>query len=264
MAQVAHVPHPAPDFMFRSLVVTRRTTATGRKSATFAISITAHALLVAAILIVPLLFYDALPQPGGAILTAFFVAPPDIAPPPPPPPPPAPAVRAAIKPPAPLPSAAPTAFVAPLETPAEIREEEGLDLGFGVEGGVPGGVEGGVPGGVLGGIVGGVMPEAPPPPRVVRVGGHVVAPKLLKRVQPVYPELAKNARVSAVIILEAQVDTRGYVKTVHVLRGHPLLDEYALAAVRQWRYQPLLLNGEPAEFILTVTVIFSIVQANAQ
>jgi protein TonB len=61
--------------------------------------------------------------------------------------------------------------------------------------------------------------------------------------------------------MEAHVDTRGYVKSVKVLRGHPLFDEAALEAVRQWRYKPLLLNGEPTEFILTATIIFNVQQA---
>lgn len=130
-----------------------------------------------------------------------------------------------------------------------------------MEGGVPGGVEGGVPGGVLGGVVGGLplepLPKAPPP-RVVRVGGKMVAPELVRRVSPAYPELARLARVDGVVILEAQVDIRGRVKTVKVLRGQPLLDEAAIEAVKRWRYRPLLLNGVPTEFILTVTLMFNL------
>lgn len=148
----------------------------------------------------------------------------------------------------------PAAFTAPIDVPTEVKEERGIDLG--VEGGVPGGVEGGVTGGVVGGIVGGLPAEAAPPPKVVRVGGLLVAPKMVHKVEPVYPELAMQARLQGLVILEAQVDTRGQVKTVRVLRGAPLLDDAAIEAVKQWRYQPLLLNGEPTEFILTVTVTF--------
>jgi periplasmic protein TonB len=61
--------------------------------------------------------------------------------------------------------------------------------------------------------------------------------------------------------MEARVDIHGIVRNVHVLRGHPLFDEAATAAVSQWRYRPLLLNGEATEFIVTVTLIFSIVPA---
>jgi protein TonB len=94
---------------------------------------------------------------------------------------------------------------------------------------------------------------------VVRVGGGIVAPRLVQRVDPEYPALAMRARLKAVVILEAQVDTRGQVKSVRVLRGAPFFDEPALAAVQAWRYQPLLLNGVPTEFILTVTVAFNLV-----
>ena len=147
--------------------------------------------------------------------------------------------------------------MAPVEVPEAIAPEESLDLG-GVEGGVPGGVEGGVPGGVVGGIVGGLPSEAPAPaaPRVVRIGGLIVAPKLVHRVDPEYPDLARQARLQAMVIMEAWVSVDGHVKSVKVLRGAVLLDEPAMAAVRQWRYRPLFLNGEPTEFLLTVTVSF--------
>jgi protein TonB len=126
---------------------------------------------------------------------------------------------------------------------------------------VPGGVEGGVPGGVVGGVVGGLPSEAPPPPaKVVRIGGQIKEPKRIRYVQPVYPDLAVQSRVSALVILEAEVDVRGFVRAVKLLRGHPLFDEAAMEAVKQWRYQPLLLNGEPTGFVLTVTINFNLQQ----
>jgi protein TonB len=241
--------------LFQSLVLTEPEKHAGRKSATLGISIVLHTLLVIAVAIVPLLFYDVLPSQEA--LKAFFVAPLEVAPPPPPPPPPPEGARAMVR-------AAPRVevqpqqgFVAPVEVPNEIRPEEGLDLGEGIAGGV----EGGVPGGVVGGVVGGLPSEAPPPPaRVVRIGGQIAQPKLIRQVKPVYPDLAVQSRVSALVILEAEVDTRGYVRTVKVLRGHPLFDDAAIEAVKQWRYQPLLLNGEPTGFILTVTVNFNLQQ----
>jgi periplasmic protein TonB len=261
MAQVTHMsPNPVSDFLFQSLNVVRPVPGTASKGLTLAVSATVHGLLVAAIVLVPLFFYDAIPQPSESIMKAFFVSPVEIAPAPPPPPPPAPAIRAAIKAPVPVPVpvALPT-FVAPIEVPEGIRAPESIDLGFGVEGGVPGGVEGGVPGGVVGGIVGGAMPlAAPPPAKFVRVGGNIVTPKILKKVAPEYPELARASRLGAIIIVEAQVDTRGLVQSVSVLRGHPLFDEPAAAAVKQWRYRPLLLNGQPTPFIVTITLTFAI------
>jgi periplasmic protein TonB len=144
-------------------------------------------------------------------------------------------------------------FTAPIETPDEVKPEEGIDLG--VEGGVPGGVEGGVPGGVVGGVVGG-LPDAPPPPQAVRVGGQIKEPKKLKNVPPTYPEIAKQARVQGVVILECTISPQGKVTDVKVLRGIPLLDQAAIDAVKQWVYSPTLLNGVPVPVIMTVTVNF--------
>ena len=119
------------------------------------------------------------------------------------------------------------------------------------------GVVSGVPNGVVGSLMGDLPTSAPlPPPRVVRINSGIAAPRLVRRVDPAYPAIAVAARVSATVQLEAEVDARGEVARVSVERGHPLFDEAAVAAVRQWRYQPLLLNGEPTGFILTVTVRF--------
>ena len=147
--------------------------------------------------------------------------------------------------------------MAPVEVPQEIRPEESLDLG--VEGGVAGGVEGGVPGGVVGGVVGG-LPDAPPPPpqQAVRVGGQIKEPKKLKNVNPVYPDIARQARVQGVVILECTISPQGKVTDVKVLRGIPLLDQAAVEAVRQWVYTPTLLNGVPVPVIMTVTVNFKL------
>jgi protein TonB len=147
----------------------------------------------------------------------------------------------------------PPKFTAPVEVPEEIVPEEGIDLG--VEGGVPGGVEGGVPGGVVGGVVGG-LPDAPPPQQAVRVGGQIKEPKKLKDVKPVYPDIAKQARVQGVVILECTISPQGKVTDVKVLRGIPLLDAAAIDAVKQWVYTPTLLNGVPVPVIMTVTVNF--------
>jgi periplasmic protein TonB len=239
--------------LFQSLILTSPEKHTGRAGTTLAVSVLFHTLLVLAIAIVPLLFYDALPSQDA--LKAFFVAPLEVAPPPPPPPPPPSGPRPVAKAAPKIVQQTPQSFVAPIEVPTEIKPEESLDLGLE---GVPGGVEGGVPGGVVGGVVGG-LPQAPPPPeRVVRIGGQIAQPRLIRKVSPVYPDLAVQSRLSGMVILEAEVDTRGFVRTVKVLRGHPLFDEPAMDAVKKWRYQPLLLNGQPTAFILTVTVSFAL------
>jgi len=248
-------------FRFTAAVGDTGESSASRKGATFAASMVFHSIIAVTIVIVPILASDMMPTPSDSVLKAFFVQPGEMAPPPPPPPPPAPGPRPTIKTQAP-PTPADAAFVAPIETPAEIKPEQNLDFSFGVEGGVAGGVEGGVPGGVVGGIVGGMPNEGPPPPRqLVRVGGNVKTPKKIKTVSPVYPELAKASRLSATIILEAEVDARGVVTAVKILRGHPLFDQAVEEAVKQWRYQPLLLNGEPTAFVVTVTFPFTLTNA---
>jgi TonB family protein len=101
-------------------------------------------------------------------------------------------------------------------------------------------------------------PDAPPPLRAVRVGGWLKEPTKLQDVRPVYPDIAKQARVQGVVILDCTISPQGKVTDVKVLRGHPLLDDAATKAVKQWRYQPTLLNGEPVPVIMTVTVNFSL------
>ena len=215
------------------------------------VSVVIHGLLVLLIVVVPLLMSDEIPDPTS-VVKAFFVEP--TAPPPPPPPPPPPAPKAAVTPKIPpRPVETNQQFTAPVDMPQEIRPEEGIDLG--VEGGVPGGVEGGVPGGVVGGVVGG-LPDAPPPAQAVRVGGQIKEPKKLKNVAPVYPDIAKQARVQGVVILECTISPQGKVTDVKILRGIPLLDQAATDAVKQWVYTPTLLNGVPVPVIMTVTVNF--------
>jgi protein TonB len=116
---------------------------------------------------------------------------------------------------------------------------------------VVGGVLGGVVGGVLGGVVGEV--EAP-----VRAVGEIKPPKLIKQVDPLYPEIARQARVEGIVIIEAQTDIYGRVVKVKVLRSIPLLDQSAIDAVRQWVYEPMVINGRPRGVIFTVTVRFQL------
>jgi periplasmic protein TonB len=221
-----------------------------RRSLTGPVSIAIHLAGLAALVLVPILASTELPAPTTGV-RAFLVEPPAIAPPPPPPPP-APAAAAARPVPAP---SAPARFVAPVSTPDSITPEEGLDLG--VEGGVAGGVEGGVEGGVVGGIIGG-LPEAPPPAQPLRVGGNISEPKKLRHVAPEYPDLARQARIQGMVIVEAMIGADGRVGDVSILRSLPMLDEAAVAAVKQWVYAPTLLNGIPVPVIMTITVRFSL------
>jgi periplasmic protein TonB len=222
-----------------------------RKRSLAPLSIAVHLAGLGALLLVPVLSPAELPEPTAG-LRAFLVEPPSVSAPPPPPPPPAPAAAATR--PTPRASEAPR-FVAPVEVPESIAPEAGIDLG--VEGGAPGGVEGGVEGGVVGGIIGG-LPAAPPPPAApVRVGGQIKEPTKLKHVAPDYPDLALQARVKGVVIVEALIGPDGRVNEVTVLQGVPLLDQAAVKAVRQWVYTPTLLNGIPVPVIMTVTLRFN-------
>jgi TonB family protein len=111
------------------------------------------------------------------------------------------------------------------------------------------------------------LPPPPPPPlpapattkdelEPVRIGGAIREPHKVKNVAPVYPDIARLARVQGTVVLEAVIDPRGNVTSVRVLRGAPLLDAAAMEAVRQWRYTPTLLEGRPVPVIMTITVNF--------
>src|ERR1041385_1962224 len=109
----------------------------------------------------------------------------------------------------------------------------------------------------------GPPPPPPPAPPVVRTepfrqGGMVQAANLIYQVNPVYPPLARQARVRGVVLMEAVISREGLIESLRVVSGHPLLNQVALDAVRQWKYRPTMLNGEPVEVITTVTVTFTL------
>ena len=147
--------------------------------------------------------------------------------------------------------------LAPVAVPDGIAEE----TGFGVDG-MPGGIDGGVDYGADAGILSAIAgdsffaPVGAPVEPVVRAAGDVKPPRLVKRVEPDYPALAREARIEGIVILEATTDVYGRVVNVRVLRPVPWLDEAAVAAVRQWVYEPLMLNGRPRPETFTVTVRF--------
>jgi protein TonB len=89
------------------------------------------------------------------------------------------------------------------------------------------------------------------------VGGNVQQANLLEQVRPQYPPLARQARIQGVVVLEAVINKEGTVDNLKVITGHPLLINAALDAVKQWRYKPTMLNGEPVEVVTTITVNFA-------
>ena len=220
--------------------------------------------MIGVFVILPMIYFDVLP---AATLQSFLVAPP---PPPPPPPPPAQTQQPKVV------KVIPRQFdagklMAPKTIPkeiAQIREDElpPPSTGVGVVGGVAGGMAGGSVGGVLGGIIGGVPSAAPPPPpppkpltpQRIRVGGNVQAANLITKITPPYPPLAKQARIQGTVELSAIIGKDGRVQDLKVVRGHPLLVQSALEAVKNWIYRPTMLNGEPVEVSTTIDVNFTL------
>jgi periplasmic protein TonB len=145
----------------------------------------------------------------------------------------------------------------------------GSSVSGGVIGGIPGGVSGGVPGGVPGGVIGGIInspPSAVPPldskpgvpPSRITIGGNVQQSKLISQTRPVYPPMAKQARISGVVHLAAIISKEGNVIDLMVISGHPLLIPSAIEAVKTWVYQTTLLNGEPVEVATQIDVNYTL------
>jgi protein TonB len=164
-------------------------------------------------------------------------------------------------------------LMAPKEIPkqiAMIKEDEMPPPSAGVVGGVSGGIPGGAGGGVIGGIIGAVSAAAPPPPppkvekpitpQRIRVGGNVQAANLVRKVTPVYPPLAKQARIQGTVRFTAIIGKDGTIQNLQLVSGHPLLVSAAQDAVRQWVYKPTLLNGEPVEVVTQIDVNFTLSQ----
>lgn len=99
------------------------------------------------------------------------------------------------------------------------------------------------------------QPATPTP-----VGGDVQMAKLLRKVIPLYPPLAKSARISGVVRLIGTIGKDGTIQNLEVVSGHPILVQAALEAVRQWVYKPTLLNGNPVEVIAPIQVSFTLGQ----
>lgn len=221
-----------------------------RRSLQVGVSVAIHTLIVGALLVVPLLRDTPLPDPTH-VVRAFFVTPSSASPPPPPPPAPASKPASHV---APVTQAVSrSALVAPTQIPDSVDTHEDVDLG--VPGGVAGGVQGGVAGGVIGGLVGGLSDSAPIT-APLRVGSGISEPRKLKNVDPIYPSVARAARIQGVVVIECVVGTDGRVTDTRVVQGQALLDGAALKAVQQWRYTPTLYQGIPVPVILTVTVTF--------
>jgi protein TonB len=225
---------------------------------TTTVSFVLQILLVGVLVLLPLLYTEALPKQQ---LMTFLVAPP---PPPPPPPPPAAVPQRVVK-------VVQTDIInGELRTPTKIpkkvemiKEEEApppVMSAAGVVGGVPGGVPGGQMGGVIGGIISSTpvaVPKVATPQRV-RVSQGVSQGLLIHRVQPMYPPLARQARIQGTVILQAEISKDGSIENLRLISGHPMLAPAAIEAVKQWRYKPYFLNGEPVAVETQITVNFTL------
>lgn len=209
------------------------------------LSIVVHILVLLALVVMPLLATDALPLPYHPLRSWMpVVAPPTV------PPAVVTATRRAATP------VVDESRVVPFSAPDGVRPETSLiptpppDSGLGQDEGV------------VQGPVASFTPaiETPPPPKPAPepMRGSLVRPVRVAAPEPAYPEVARQARVEGVVIVEAAINAAGDVTDARVLRSQPLLDEAALAAVRQWRFTPALLNGKPVPFTLVVTVRFTL------
>jgi protein TonB len=130
--------------------------------------------------------------------------------------------------------------------------------------GVVGGVPGGIPGGQMGGVIGGIISSTPvavpkvATPQRVRVSQGVTQGLLIRKVQPNYPPLARQARIQGSVLLQAEISKDGSIENLRLLSGHPMLAPAAIEAVKQWKYKPYILNGEPVEVETQITVNFTL------
>jgi periplasmic protein TonB len=237
--------------MFDDLVESTAQRKKTNKSWSVVLSMLVQTLILGVLILIPLIYTEALPK---AMLSTLLIAPP---PPPPPPPPPQP-VKVIVKPVARLIQSG--KLMQPRAIPKEVAVFKEAELPPDVINNTQtGGVFGGIPGqGIMGGTGG---PALPPPPKAtparIKQGGNVTAASIITQTRPVYPPLARQARIQGSVVLHAIIDKEGRVAQLEVVTGHPLLVQAALDAVKQWRYKPTQLNGDPVEVDTTITVTFT-------
>jgi protein TonB len=158
-----------------------------------------------------------------------------------------------------------TGISAPVNKTREAPSPTPASAAGGVVGGVPGGVIGGVPGGMLSEVLGSrssvpalVKTPDPAPIKRIRLAQRVVEANLIHDITPIYPEEAGRARIEGTVVLLAVIGKDGSVQDVRVESGFPTLAQAAIDAVKQWRYRPYLLNGEPVEVDSRITINFTL------
>jgi protein TonB len=211
-------------------------------------------VLLLALIIIPLYHTEALPKMER--LTMLYLQPPPAAG--------ADAGKFQLPGPVPTYSAAKAATFSPVpKTPEATPIPAGNSDG--VLGGVPGGAVSGISSGMLSGLISSThsvpipakAPE-PAPVKKIRVASRVVEANLIHDVAPQYPAEAGRARVEGAVVLLATIGTDGCVKEVRVESGLPILAQAAIDAVKQWRYKPYMIDGEPVEVDSRITVNFTL------
>jgi protein TonB len=252
-ADSAYVPHRQ---MFSQSLMELSEIERRRRKGAALFSFIMQGLIVGVLVLLPLWFLDTLPAQQ---LVTFLVAPP----PPPPPPPPAAPVKTVQM----VSQIVNGQLLAPSKIPKVvkmIKEEEAPPPAMGVTGGVVGGVPGGQAGGVIGSLIsaanhsGNTAPRTAEIPKRLVVSQGVSLGMLQNRIEPVYPIIARRARVQGTVTLRAIISTQGTIESLQVVDGHPMLVNAALDAVKQWRYKPYTLSGQPVEVETTVFVNFHI------
>jgi protein TonB len=226
--------------------LTRPRASVGSKKYTVTFSVIAHAAL--GVVLVTASVAASSVMPALQSVTVFSAPAPPKLPDPPAPSQPAAATPAAVAP-------APSAELVPVEAASTIAASSPPPAFISATAGVPGAL--GTPNGTD-------LNFGPPPVPAAKVieplpvGGQIQPPVKLHDAAPVYPEIARKARVSGYVIVEAIIGTDGRVTSARVLRSSPLLDQAAIAAVLQWTYRPTMLNGVAVPVIMTVTVTFTL------
>jgi protein TonB len=236
-----------------------------KKGVSIVVSTLTQCLLIAGMVVSPLLFTEAAPR-VAKIASTWMPQPPEPLPGPQRPPAPSGSQRGGISLSRPesvgsQPDLTKITFGVPTEN-EPLATLDPLPSGIGRVPGGPSGVPGGIPG--LGG--GPVVTPPPPPPTVRHEPERPVSistidnARILYRPQPIYPQIARQTRTQGVVRLEAIISREGYIENLKVVSGHPLLVPAALDAVKQWRYQPTMLNGHAVEVITTIDVHFTLNQ----
>jgi protein TonB len=209
-------------------------------------------MLIGVLVLIPLLFTEALPK--AQLLMSLT------APPPPPPPPPPPTIVHVIR------QVQTNIINDQLRTPTKIpkkiemikEDEAPPPMTAGVIGGISNGP--GQAGGVIGGIISSTpvaVPKVAAPTRI-RVSQGVTQGLLIRKVNPTYPPLARQAHIQGSVLLQAVISKDGSIENLRAISGHPMLVPSAIDAVKQWKYKPYILNGEPVEVDTQVTVNFTL------